>query len=411
MADKTSTEGTKNIFHRPDMANKIAKQVLHVSPTSASSSGVFLTAPRRTGKTTFMREDLAPALTAQGALVINVDLWEDPKADPSDVIISAIKAELARHEFALKRLAKSFSLGGAKIAGVDFSLDRIGLGKEVSLVQALSAISDTTKKVIVLIIDEAQHAITTSSGSDAMFSLKSARDELNSHQHHGLRVVCTGSNRDKLAMLRNSKDQAFFGAPLVPFPSLGKDYVAWFCKNSDDLPTPLSVDVVLPLFERSGSRPEILGAAADELRFDFTLEGHQVTERFSWAVEEQIKATNDDAMRVIRSLTPVQSAVLRVLAASGAEYAPFESATMERYKIAVRQARDAGVNVEVTAVQQALLALQEKSLVWRASRGVYAIEDSTLTELLRQQGLLEGLSGHGEGSDYTKDFVPQTCAR
>ena len=141
------------------------------------------------------------------------------------------------------------------------------------------------------------------------------------------------------------------------------------------------------------------------------VEGHQVTERFSWAVEEQIKATNDDAMRVIRSLTPVQSAVLRVLAASGAEYAPFESATMERYKIAVRQARDAGVNVEVTAVQQALLALQEKSLVWRASRGVYAIEDSTLTELLRQQGLLEGLSGHGEGSDYTKDFVPQTCAR
>lgn len=392
-----STKDTRNIFHRPDLANKIAKQVLHVSPTSASSSGVFLAAPRRTGKTTFMREDLAPALTAQGALVIYVDLWEDPKADPSDVIVSAIKAELVRHEPALKRLAKGFGIGGAKIAGVEFSLDRIGLGKEVSLVQALSALSDTTRQVIVLIIDEAQHAITTSSGSDAMFSLKSARDELNSHQHHGLRVVCTGSNRDKLAMLRNSKDQAFFGAPLVPFPSLGKDYVAWFCEHTNDLPTPLSADVVLPLFERSGSRPEILGAAADELRFDFALEGHQVTERFSKAVEEQIKAANDDALRVVRSLTPIQSAVLRVLAASGAEYAPFESATIEKYKRAVEQAGDAGVNVEVTAVQQALVALQDKGLIWRASRGVYAIEDGTLTELLRQQGLLEGLSGNSNG--------------
>lgn len=393
MADKAAIEGTKNIFHRPDLANKIAKQVLHVSPTSASSSGVFLAAPRRTGKTTFMREDLAPALTAQGALVIYVDLWEDPKADPSDVIVSAIKAELVRHEPALKRLAKSFGIGGGKIAGVEFSLDRIGLGKEVSLVQALSALSDSTRQVIVLIIDEAQHAITTSSGSDAMFSLKSARDELNSHQHHGLRVVCTGSNRDKLAMLRNSKDQAFFGAPLVPFPSLGKDYVAWFCENTHDLPTPLSADVVLPLFERSGSRPEILGAAADELRFDFTLEDHHVTERFAKAVEAQIKAANDDAMRVVRSLTPIQSAVLRVLAASGTEYAPFESATIEKYKLAVQRAGDTGVNVEVTAVQQALVALQDKSLIWRASRGVYAIEDGTLTELLRQQGLLEGLSG------------------
>lgn len=390
MAETVAREGAKNIFHRPDLASRIAKQVLHVSPTSASSSGVFLAAPRRTGKTTFMREDLAPALVAQGALVIYVDLWEDPKADPSDVIVTAIRSELNKHEPALKRLAKSFGVGGAKIGGVEFSLDRIGLGKEVSLVQSLSALSDTTRKIIVLIIDEAQHAITTSSGSDAMFSLKSARDELNSHQHHGLRVVCTGSNRDKLAMLRNSKDQAFFGAPLVPFPSLGKDYVAWFCRNTDDLPAPLCADEVLPLFERAGNRPEILGAAAGELRFDFSLEAEQVRERFSRAVEEQIKLANDDAMRVVRSLTPLQSAVLRVLAASGADYAPFESATLEKYRQASQKAGDTGVNVEVPAVQQALVALQEKSLIWRASRGVYAIEDSTLTELLREQGLLEG---------------------
>jgi hypothetical protein len=391
MAAVVSSGPAKNIFHRTVLAARIARQILHLSATSASSSGVFLSAPRRTGKTTFMREDLTPSLAESGALVIYVDLWEDRGADPSDVIVLAIRAELAKHDHALRKLARSFGIGGARLAGVEFSLDRVGLGKEVSLVQALSALSDAAEKIIVLIIDEAQHAITTAAGSDAMFSLKSARDELNSNQHYGLRVVCTGSNQDKLAMLTVSKDQAFFGAPLVPFPALGKEYVEWFCNNTDDLPAELSPEMVFPLFQQSGFRPEILGAAADALRFDFTLEPGQVGERFPRAVEEQVAAANDETMRVFHSLTPMQAAILRVMAAAGSTYAPFESRTLDRYRLAVRIAGDTDVTVEVPAVQQALGALQEKGLVWRASRGVYAIEDSTLTDLLRARGLLDEL--------------------
>ena len=39
-------------------------------------------------------------------------------------------------------------------------------------------------------------------------------------------------------------------------------------------------------------------------------------------------------------------------------------------------------------VQQALIALQDKSLVWRAARGVYALEDTFLAELMRNAGML-----------------------
>ena len=63
--------------------------------------------------------------------------------------------------------------------------------------------------------------------------------------------------------------------------------------------------------------------------------------------------------------------------------------TLAKYKQAIQQAGDDNVSVEVPAIQQALIALQEKSLIWRASRGVYAIEDSTLTDLLKERGLLE----------------------
>ena len=202
------------------------------------------------------------------------------------------------------------------VGGRAFSLDRVGPGADVSLSAALAALSDEVKRPAVLVIDEAQHAITTENGYNALFALKAARDEFNSSGHHGLRIVATGSNHDKLAMLRNSRDRAFFGAPLVAFPHLGADYVAWLCAGVD-LPAPLDPALVGQCFERAGFGPEVLGAAADALRFDFELTAAEVPEGFFTAVEEQIAASDEQALRVIHALAPLQSAVLRALAARG----------------------------------------------------------------------------------------------
>ncbi|MNJ81509.1 hypothetical protein D3C77_803570 [compost metagenome] len=49
------------------------------------------------------------------------------------------------------------------------------------------------------------------------------------------------------------------------------------------------------------------------------------------------------------------------------------------------------VKAEVPGVQQALIALQDKNLVWKASRGVYAVDEQVIVDLLRAGGLLEGL--------------------
>ena len=370
------------LFKRTALANELAEKVLFSSPTSASSSGLFLAAPRRTGKSTFLREDLRPQLESKGALVLYVDLWENRQTDPGDAIVHAIRAELTKHDGVLTRLAKSAGLDKVSVAGTSFSLDKLGLEKGISLSAALSALSDEAAKPVVLIIDEAQHAITTDGGSNALFALKAARDELNSSRHKGLRVVATGSNQDKLAMLRNSKDQAFFGAPLVKFPSLGKEYVAWFCQHAD-LGAPIDSDKTYELFALAAFRPEILGAAADTLRFEFGVEKTEVATRFYAEVLREIESSNKEALRVIQSLTPMQSAVFQVLAKAGAAYAPFESKTMECYQVLMALiAPKSDVRADVPNVQQALLALQEKGLVWKAARGVYALEDTSLTDLL-----------------------------
>lgn len=384
------------LFHGPELAERIARQVLTVAVGSAASSGVFLAAPRRTGKSTFLREDLRPAFERADALVVYADLWANPTADPGEVIVAAIRAMLATNDGVVMRLAKASGLSKIAIGGaVNFDLDRVGLSKDISLTDALVALSDEIEQVIVLVIDEAQHAITTDAGIAALFALKAARDELNSTHHHGLRLVCTGSNRDKLAMLRNSKDQAFYGAPMVDFPMLGKDFIAWFCEKAA-LPFPLPPERIWPVFVAAGYRPELLGAAADTLRFNFDVSADTGPDRFVDAVSQLATEMNQVQRKVIRSLTPIQQAVLRVMAVTGSNYAPFEAATMALYRKGLLEVAEDDVKVDVPNVQQALIALQEKKLVWRAARGVYAIEEQAVTDILASDGLLTGLEPASE---------------
>ncbi|UZJ57789.1 ATP-binding protein [Pseudomonas sp. KU26590] len=379
-------------YHRPELATRLSKLIMQISVGSSASSGVFLAAPRRTGKSTFAREDLRPALEKAGAIVLYADLWQDLTKDPGLVIVEAIREAVGRSDGFITRLAKSSGIERVVVGGLNFSLDKIGLGKDIDLTTALVALSDESKKLIVLMIDEAQHAITTEAGVAALFALKAARDELNSSRHHGLRIVCTGSNRDKLAMLRNSKDQAFFGASMVPFPTLDQNYIDWLCANID-LPSPLDPAEVFQLFKESGYRPELLGAAADAIRFDFFIDPQDVPERFAELVRAQADELNANLKKVIHSLTPIQSAVIRVMGSMGDSYAPFEAPTMALYATALKQAGvvESEIKVEVPGVQQALIALQEKNLVWKASRGVYAVDEHVIVDLLRADGLLEGL--------------------
>jgi predicted transcriptional regulator len=125
------------------------------------------------------------------------------------------------------------------------------------------------------------------------------------------------------------------------------------------------------------------------LQFDFTLKADQVATQFKLAVEAQIQAFEAQMLRVIHALTPLQLAVLCVLAAQGEKYAPFEEATLAAYKKALKTHSPSDkTNIDVSNVQQALLALQEKSLVWKEKRGVYALEESHTAELLEQAHLL-----------------------
>jgi hypothetical protein len=369
------------VFHRQPLAAQIADKLLQTDGITAAGSGLFLAGQRRMGKSTFLREDLRPELMRRGAIVIYVDLWDDIAEDPAKVIMAAVRQTLALSGGVVKRLAKASGVEKVTVGGaLSFALDRVGLGGDVSLSTALAALSDETRRMIAFVIDEAQHALTSEAGVQALFALKAARDELNSSQHHGLRILATGSNRDKLAMMRNGKDQPFYLAPLIAFPPLGGDYVQWFCDNAK-LAGPLDTKKVAMLFERAGFRPEILAAALDNVRFDFTVTPKNTAARFALEVERQLAVAHSEMLKAVHSLPPLQRAVLEVMAQQGDQYAPFEPATLQKYKD-ILDRREATTKVSAENVQAALRGLQERKLVWRASRGVYALEEPALVPLI-----------------------------
>ena len=97
----------------------------------------------------------------------------------------------------------------------------------------------------------------------------------------------------------------------------------------------------------SGDLVLVVGALAQGLRHH---EAGQVLEGLWWWQYSYLSSWGERA-----------SAVLRVLAAQGADYAPFDARTMESYRRVLRDiAPDEEVRPETSNVQQTLAALQDK---------------------------------------------------
>lgn len=367
------------IFHRPILAENIAKRTL----SQKGQSGVFISAPRRTGKSTLINEDIIPVLQAQGAEVIYVDLWSDRSRDPGDLIAQAIREHLQKREGAILRWARLGGLSKVSIAGIQLEIEKVGIGSGKTLAKALTELSDATRAMIVLIVDEAQHAITTDAGASALFALKAARDQLNGSAHHGFRLIATGSNRDKLSLLVQGKDQAFLNAVLFDLEPLGDDYLAWEREQYDG-PLKPSLDAMRTAFTAAGHKPESLRKALDDLAFRFDVTAEQVDSLFLALLDNILADARQGFMRQVNALPPLQATVLTVMAITGSDFAPFRPHTLKMYEEICGTLTQAEVNIDDSAIQYALEALRAKALVWKSSRGVYAIEDSQHAIWLRE---------------------------
>ncbi|HEV2675553.1 MAG TPA: ATP-binding protein [Aliidongia sp.] len=364
-------------YHRHQLAKTYADGLLGVSLMDFRS-GLFLTAPRRTGKSTFLREDLVPELDRRNILPVYVDLWADRSADPSRLIADAIRAAFRAVEGTGSKLIRATRI--KKISapgGFSVDLDTIGQPSGTTLTDALGELVKRSGRLVCLVVDEAQHAVTTDNGINAMHALKAARDALTMGEAgRRLALVFTGSHRDKLGALVRNRTEPFFGAQILDFPLLGRPYTdeftAWVNVRlaADNRFDP---DDVWGAFEVLGRRPEQLAALLTSLALSEekasglrgALAGRAVVLRESAWQEFDVQ---------FDALTPIQQAVLRQVLTDGQKFSPFGAETLTVYAARVRQ------KVSKGGVQAALEVLRDKNLLWRSAHGTYAPEDQALVE-------------------------------
>jgi len=304
------------------------------------------------------------------------------------MLADEIRSALARHEGALIRLARKTGLIDRGHGAWPLGVLRDGIGNMVPVTHALAALSEECEQIVVLIVDEAQDIVTTRNGKNTLRAIRSAIEELNMGSPHGIRLVAVGSERDKLSMLARDLTSSFGDRHVRDFPLLGQEFVEWFCRHSPGSKR-LDASQVGELFRRHGSRPARLAAGLDVFLSRTDGNPGEPFDALSAAMVEQERHAVQHLLLRLRWLSPLEFAVLRVIAAQGRECAPLWPRTIQTLRtVLMEDGNPATMDVDVVQVGAALETLREKRLLWRSVDGPYALEDMAMRDMLEKAGLL-----------------------
>lgn len=364
-------------FPRTALAQELVAALQGKTLLGDAHNGLFLAAPRRTGKSTFLQGDLRPALQAVGAVVVYVDLWADTRRDPGALIAEAIARALEPQLGLVARTARKAGLDKVKVGGLEVDTSRIGKVDGLTLTDALRLLHESAGQPVALIIDEAQHALTSDAGEAAMTALKSARDQLNKPGVVNLMLVMSGSDRDKLLRLVNTAGAPFYGSQIQRMPPLGPDFIAHVAGLIEaQRPELGAVDQTLlqQAFEMFGFRPQFFMAALGQVLSPLAaLSGRFEPALLEAAMRQQAQ---DEAQMEsdYLGLRPVEQAVLWRMLTQGPMFRPYDAEALRFY------CDKSGQPVSVTQAQKALESLRQRmpALVWKSARGEYALEDAAM---------------------------------
>jgi hypothetical protein len=378
-----------DIYRRPDLAHQMASQLLHPGVLDQGlRSGLFLSGLRRTGKTTFLRNDLIPELERQGALVIYVDLWSDTKASPALLVHGAVRHTLSKlGSPASALLSRLRRLRGVDLGGMGlsfgFQLETVGAEGGATLAEAFTQLVDQLQTDVVLVVDEVQQAITSEEGHQLLLALKATRDAINPRPNtpgHFL-FLGTGSHRALVSELTARRNQAFDGATSVPYPVLGRDYVRHVLKRLQaEGVSPLpSEETATTSFEILGHRPEEFLRALGQVRASAAsgLEPDQLLP----VIAATLQSTAADAE--LQKLEQIGSLAVAIFARVAQEQAPvrglFSADATADYSQAI------GREVRIEEIQPLVNELLAANILMRRGHGLYGVTDPVVQTIWRER--------------------------
>lgn len=371
-------------FPRTPLAAELADALQGRSTFSDAPNGLFLAAPRRTGKSTFLQLDLKPVLEQRGIVVVYVDLWADQKRDPGSLVAEAVGRALSRHAGLVAKAAKASGLDSINVAGIKLDTTRIGKLDGATLADALRALHGLAKAPVALIVDEAQHALTSAEGENAMAALKSARDQLNQPGVVKLMLIMSGSDRDKLLRLVNTNAAPFYGSQIQRMPELGPDFIAHVAQlivaQRPGL-APVDQPALAQAFALLGHRPQFFIDALGQVLNPLS----QVPGRFEDALLAHARQRQqDDEAQMEKdylALKPLEQAVLWRLLDQGPRFRPYDAEALGFYN------SKTGDKITAAKAQKALESLRgrQPSIVWKSARSEYAVDDAAMHRWYQQR--------------------------
>ncbi|MFM9970466.1 MAG: ATP-binding protein [Burkholderiales bacterium] len=355
------------LWHFPRPA--LAKEFLAVFEAHAANT-VSLFAPRRSGKTEFLRYDLAKLAEARHYRVVYVSFWKLPLTPVAALLHEMHGANERRNlterisdfwSMPVNKLKIAGSLAGAK-GEIELNLIDDSAKTQADLYAVLDALIGklTRKHRVLLLLDEVQELALRS--NEVFF--KFLRTELDTNKER-LCAVMTGSSMSGLARL--------FGPRAAPFYRFGiEKSLPGFDESF--------VDHMIDAFRRATGRALQRGAA---LKVFSTMHREPafrevvaaLTAHPAWTLADALTdyrrrlAADAGFVRTWNELTQMDRALLRLIA--DGEKSPYAQAALKRLGEMLRQSMPSAHQV-----QTSLRKLNMKMLVMRDENSKsYTMED------------------------------------
>lgn len=371
-------------YPRTTLAAELANALQGKAAFSDAPNGLFLAAPRRTGKSTFLQSELMPELARRQVVVVYVDLWADQKRDPGSLIAEAVGRALMKQLGVVAKTAKSAGLESISVGGIKIDTSKIGRVDGTTLADALRALVEAAKNPVALIIDEAQHALTSEAGETAMAALKSARDQLNRPDQVKLMLVMSGSDRDKLLRLVNTNAAPFYGSQIQRMPELGSDFIAHIAQliaqQRPDL-AEVNQATLHEAFVLFGQRPQFFMEALGQVLSPLATHTSRFEDAMLAKALQQQQTDEAQMQSDYTALKPLEQAVLGRMLELGTRFRPYDADALQFYNDKTSE------KVSVAKAQKALESLRthQPSLIWKSARSEYAVEDAAMLRWYTQR--------------------------
>lgn len=354
-------------FSRPALAEQYLRLL-----TSGLVQTTTIFAPRRAGKTQFLRRDLTPHAQSLGFTVAYADLWQTQS--PALALLQALE-EAAEPVGAWARVRGLFKpvnsvKASAQAAGVTGELQvELVRPNAAALTEISLRIDELIAKIsarrhLLILIDEAQVLARHPEGVQLARSLRTA---LTKHADK-TRALFTGSSRSELNIVFSNANAPLYSAghAVHDFPMLGEDFVAFICAKFNASSTRhIDLEAAMASHVQFHYRPEALVRCVVSMLLEPALTLEDATRQ-----EAQRLGSPEAHAGVWAALTALQRELVRQCADNPA-FKPFS-----RESIAVLAIRLGVPTLKASAIQKALAGLSSKTVLNKTAGGGWEFENA-----------------------------------